>query len=263
MIDYIKYTVDGKTYKLIDNGDGTWSKQVNAPDVAGNYNLLLEISSHGNVVYIDSSDSRYDFYLNVIAATERVTYLENLVPEFVAEIDKFKLLYDTENISFDKLHSSIEKVKSDVFISTASNEAVERIETFINIKGQGNLEQRRSYLKSLLQKSNKLNEKSIKDVVNAITGSDCIVMFFTADEIDNPEIGNSLLRVQVLSPDNYKDYRYDDIARTLKPLVPSHIKLIVVKFFATWNDIQGNYADWNTVRSMKDWQVIKNYIPPQ
>ncbi|MCF0149587.1 MAG: DUF2313 domain-containing protein [Clostridium sp.] len=263
MIDFINYTVDGKTYKLIDNGDETWSKSVNAPNVAGNYNLLLEVSSEGRVTYIDSSDSRYNFYLKVIASTERVTFLEKLVPEFISEVDKFKLLYDTENISFDELHSNIEKVKSDVFISTSSNDAVERIETFINVKGQGNLEQRRSYIKSLLQKSNKLNEKSIKDVVNAITGSDCIVMFFTSDEKDNPITGNSLLRVQVLSPDNYKDYRYDDIARTLKPLVPSHIKLIVVKFFATWNDIQENYADWNTVRTMKDWQTIKNYIPPQ
>lgn len=263
MIDYIRYTVDGKMYKLIDNGDGTWSKQVDAPNLVGNYNLLLEVSSEGRVTYIDSSDPRYNFYLNVIASTERVTYLEKLVPEFISEIDKFKILYDTENISFDRLHSSIEKVKSDVFISTASNEAVERIETFINIKGQGNLDQRRRYLKSLLKKSNKLNEKSIKDVVNAITGSDCIVMFFAGDEVDNPEIGNSLLRVQVLSPDNDKDYRYDDIVRTLKSLVPSHIKLIVVKFFATWNDIQENYSDWNSIRSMESWSTIKNYIPPQ
>lgn len=192
----------------------------------------------------------------------RVTYLEKLVPEFISEIDKFKILYDTENISFDELNANIERIKSDVFISTASNEAIERIETFINIKGQGNLEQRISYIKSLMQKGNKLNEKSIKDIVNAITGSDCIVMFFAGDEVDNPEVGNSLLRVQVLSPDNNKDYRYGDIARTLKPLVPSHIKLIVVKFFATWNDVQQNYADWNTISSMKDWQAIKNYIPP-
>lgn len=193
----------------------------------------------------------------------RVTFLEKLVPDFIAEIDKFKLLYDTENISFDGLYESIEKVKSDVFISTASSEAIERIETFINIKGQGNLEQRKSYLKSLLQKSNKLNEKSIKDVVNAITGSDCIVMFFTSDESNNPEPGNSILRVQVLSPDNNKDYRYDDIDRALRPLVPSHIKLIVVKFFATWNDIKENYNDWNSMLSMKDWGAVKNYIPPQ
>lgn len=193
----------------------------------------------------------------------RVTFLEKLVPEFIAEIDKFKILYDTENISFDELYESVEKVKSDVFISTASDEAIERMETFINIKGQGNLEQRISYIKSLMQKGNKLNEKSIKDMVNAITGSDCIVMFFASDESNNPEPGNSILRIQVLSPNNEKDYRYEDIARTLNPLIPSHIKLIVVKFFATWNDIQQNYADWNTVRSMKDWQAIKNYIPPQ
>jgi hypothetical protein len=67
----------------------------------------------------------------------------------------------------------------------------------------------------------------------------------------------------VLSPDNKKDYRYDDIAKALKSLVPGHIKLSVVKYFATWGDVKNNYADWATVKAMADWQTVKSYIPPQ
>lgn len=263
MIDYIKYTVDGKTYELIDNGDGTWSRELEAPLVAGRYDLLLEISQNGLVTYIDSSDPRYEFYLDVIASAERVTYLENFVPDFIAKIREFEILYSTENIEFDKLRAIIEKIKSDVFIVTASSDAIGRMENFIHIKGQGNLEQRKSFLISLNRKGNKLNEESIKNIANAITGSDCIITFFASDELDNPEPGYGFLRIQVLSPDNNKDYKYEDIARVLKPLIPAHLKLSIIKYFATWGDIKFNFSDWNTVAAMPDWNAVKNYIPPQ
>lgn len=263
MIDYIKYTLDNKTYSLNKNPDGTWSRQASAPDVAGNYSLKIEISSDGVISYIDGDNPQYNFYLDVINSTEKVTHLESLVPEFIADLDKFQTLYNTENIAFDQLNYHIEGVKSNIYLTTSSNEAIQRWERFLNIKGEGTLEQRKNYLKSLLQKSNKLSEKTIQDIVKAITGSGCVVTFFTSDDLLNPDPGFSLLRVQVLSPDSDVNYRYEDIARTLKPLVPSHIKLIVVKFFATWEDISENNKDWSSVASMSNWKAVRNYIPPQ
>lgn len=215
------------------------------------------------VDYIDNRCPIYNMYLNVITTDERRNHLERYIPEFIADIEEFKIIYNTENISFDKLDTNIDGVISDVFISTSSNDAITRYENFLNIKGVGTLEQRRCYIRSLLQKGNKLNEKSIKDIVNAITGSDCIVHFFGGDELDNPEPGNSLLRVQVLSPDNYRDYRYEDIVRVIKPLVPEHIKLSVVRFFATWEDVYNNFAGWSAIKNLKSWEEVKKYIPPQ
>lgn len=69
--------------------------------------------------------------------------------------------------------------------------------------------------------------------------------------------------MQVLSPDTTKDYKYDDIERAIKPLVPSHIKLIVIKYFALWSDIVSNFSNWGSVKTMNDWQAVKDYIPPQ
>lgn len=262
MIDYIKYTVDGKTYYLIDNGDGTWSKEAITPSVAGNYSLTIEISENGIVSYINSSDPRYNVYLDVITRAERVVFLEKLVPDFISDVAEFKIIYDIENSEFDKLCANIEKVKSDMFIVTASNDAITRRENFIRLKGQGSLEQRKSFLISLNRKGNKLSEMSIKNITNAITGSDCIVTFFASDEIDNPEQGYGYLRVQVLSPDVHKDYRYEDIARALRPLIPSHIKLAVIKFFATWEDVWNNFSDWSAVATLDNWETLKSYIPP-
>ena len=134
MIDYIKYTVDGKTYDLINNGDGTWSKQLNAPDVAGNYNLILEISEDGIKTIIDSSDPRYDFYLRVIEAAEERTKLQRYVPDFINDILEFNVIFDVENAELDQLWSQSEKFKGDMFIRTASAEKINQLETFLRIK---------------------------------------------------------------------------------------------------------------------------------
>ncbi len=149
-----------------------------------------------------------------------------------------------------------------MFIISSSHDAIKRIEDFLRIKGQGTLAQRKSYLIALSQRGNKLNELKIRDIVNTITGSECIVSFFAANEPNNPTPGYGLLKIQVLSPDNSKDYKYDDVARSIKPLAPAHIKLDVIRFFATWDDILENFSDWNAVASMPDWQIIRDYIPP-
>lgn len=263
MIDYIKYTIDGVTYSLINNGDNTWTREETAPSVAGNYLLTLIISENGIVTTLDSSNSLYETYLNVIVETERVVYLEKYVPDFLSKLEQFKTIFDVENECFDDLYAQIEKIKSDAFITTASTDAITRLEDFMKIKGLGTLEQRKSYLISLLQKGNKLSENSIKNIASAITGSDCIITFFGANELDNQELGFGLLRVQVLSPDNSKDYRYSDISRALTPLIPGHLKLLVIKYFALWDDVRINFADWAVVKNMTDWQYVKSYIPPQ
>lgn len=263
MIDYIRYIVDGKTYELIDNGDGTWSKQLNAPDVAGNYNLILQISEHGSVTTIDSSDSRYKFYLDVIGTAEKKVNLQNYVCDIIRNVYEFDLIYEIENLEFDDIYTKIKNHQGDMFIKTSSVDKILKLERFLRIKGQGTLLQRKDYLLSLFQKGKKLNETKIKEIANTITGSDCIVKFFGADEIDNPTPGYGMLRVQVLSPDSNKDYRYEDIFRAIKPLVPAHIKLLVVKYFAIFEDIKNNFADWSAVAAMSDWQALKSYIPPQ
>ncbi|MDF2844930.1 MAG: hypothetical protein K0R00_3356 [Herbinix sp.] len=263
MINYIKYTLDGKSYSLIDNGDGTWSKETNAPNVAGNYSLIFEISEDGVVSYVDSTDIRYMVYLTVIENIERKVSLKDYIPEFLQDILEFSVIYDIEDPIMDKLYSNLEKVRNDMFITSASNDAISRLEKFLNIKGQGTLEQRKSYLISLLQKGKKLNEDKIKKLTNTITGSDCIVTFYGASELNNPEQGHGLINVQVLSPDNNKDYRYEDITRTLRNLVPGHIKLLVIKYYSTWSDVIENYDNWSAIRVAGNWRVIKDYIPPQ
>lgn len=262
MIDYIRYTIDGKTFNLKHYGDRTWSKEATAPSVAGRYDIKIEISENGIVTYLDSSDIRYKTYLKVIESTERQVFLENYLPPIIRNMNEFQLICKIENIEFDEVYSNIKKIGNDMFIQSASNDSILRIEKFLDIKGQGDLLQRKSYLLSLMKKGKKLDEQKIKDIANTITGSDCIVEFFSGDEISNPEQGIGLLRVQILSPDGNRDYRYEDIERALKLIVPGHIKLTIVKYFSLWKDVSVNFSDWEAVKTFSTWRTLQNYIPP-
>ncbi len=261
MIDYIRYTLAGKTYHLIKNGDGTWSKKANTPLVAGNYSLILEVSENGLVSRIDSTDSRYETYLKIIENLEQTVNLIRDIPDFLQDIMEFNVIYDIENPLLDKIHFDLEKIKNDMFITSASNDSITRLEKFLKIKGLGTLEQRKSYLISLLQKGKKLNEQRIRNIANTITGSNCIINFYGADDLDNPEEGFGLIKVQVLSPDNNKDYRYEDITRALRVLVPGHIKLLVIKYYVTWLDVITEYSSWSAIKNAGRWQTIKDYVP--
>lgn len=262
MIDYINYTVDGKTYGLVRNSDNTWSKEASAPDVTGSYELLFEINENGIITEINSSDSQYSTYLQVVESAHQDINLIKYLPDFLQNIQEFNVLFDTEGRELDQFELNKEKVKDDMFLTSASNDAITRVEKFINIKGLGTLEQRRSYLISLFQKGKKFSEQKIKDITKTITGSDSIVTFLDANDAENTKAGNGVLQIQVLSPDNSKNYLYNDIARALKPLVPGHIDLLVIKYYSEWADISKNYANWTAIKAASSWQSINDYIAP-
>lgn len=260
-MDYIKYTIDGQTTYL-ENRNGQWVETLNAPDVAGSYDFDLEVSKNGAITYLNSYDPRVNLQLQVQQEVPQVVNLISYLPEFMQEVKEFQTILNAENVIFNTLSRDVGYVLNQLFMNTASPDTILKWENFLGIKGEGSLEQRKSYIMAMIKKGDKLSEKSIKTIVNTLTGSDAIVTFYAENDVTTPQVGHAVLLVQVLSPDNSKDYKYDDIQRMLEPLVPGHIKLIVVKYFATWGDIKENYASWEAVALGQDWQAINDYIPP-
>lgn len=191
-------------------------------------------------------------------------HIKDYAPNFLRDILEFELIYDIENDELQELYSIMKQIGADAFIQTASEHRITQIENFLKIKGQGTLSQRRDYLLVLFQKSTKLNENAIKTIVNTLAEADCIIEFFGSDDPLNPNYNYPLLRVQVLSPDSEKDYRYEDIERALKLLTPAHILLLVLKHFATWENIMNNYTSWNDIyTNVQDWQEIYDTLPEE
>ena len=73
---------------------------------------------------------------------------------------------------------------------------------------------------------------------------------------------NSVINVKVLPPNNGEVYRFPDVERALKPLVPAHLGLSVMRYYSTWGDIKNNFGSWDTVERSENWNEIKNYIAP-
>lgn len=184
------------------------------------------------------------------------------LPDFLKDIDEFKVIMSAETKQFYKLLNEIESNLDNNFIDFMTLETMIRIETFLGIVGEGTLEQRKSYLKALIRKGYKLSETSIKAIVKSITGGLCVVTFFAGNDSLNHSPGQGTLRVQVLSPDYSVDYKFDDILRAIAPYMPAHIKLNIIKYFATWENISIDFQTWDLLKQSKStWQDIYNYIP--
>lgn len=188
--------------------------------------------------------------------------LIDYLPDFLKDIDEFKVIMSAETNQFNKLLNDIESNLDNNFIDFMTLETMIRIETFLGIVGEGTLEQRKNYLKALIRKGYKLSETSIKAIVKSITGGLCVVAFFAGNDTLNPTPGQGTLRVQVLSPDYSVDYKFDDILRAIAPYMPAHIKLNIIKYFATWENISIDFQTWDLLKQSKStWQDIYNYIP--
>ncbi len=260
-MDYIKYTVDGNTVYL-ENINGVWQQSLTAPEESGTYSLGIEISSNGTTTYIDSSDSRYNLMLNVLGEYDNYINLLECIPSSMADIKEFQIIMNIESDYFNRFYGGINKTLDNAFLDTMAIEIVQRLENFLGILGEGTLIQRKNYIKALFEKGNKLNEKVIRTVINTITGSNAIIKFYTGSESDSPISGQGVLNIQVLSPDPSIDYKFNDIIRAIAPLMPEHIKLIIVKYFSTWGDIVNAYGSWESIKAAPNWSTIAAYIPP-
>lgn len=188
--------------------------------------------------------------------------LISYIPDYLRDIAEFKVIMDIESKKLNEYFDNCGRTLDFQFIDYMDIETLSRYEIFLGINGEGTVEQRRAYIKALYNRRGKLSETSIQDTVRAITGGKAIVHFYTADEELNPERGQGLLLIRVLSPDPNVDYKFDDIERAIMSYKPAHIKVNIVKYFTTWNDISKLYPTWEDImNNFQSWQEIKDYIP--
>ncbi|HAK43878.1 MAG TPA: hypothetical protein DCM59_15720 [Clostridium sp.] len=186
------------------------------------------------------------------------------IPEFLREIREFHQIMATGSVELNKLTEAMKQNLENSFLETMDELGISRYEKFLEIIPQGTLEQRRKYILALIRNNDKLSEKTIKAIVATIMDAGCFVRFHAGGEPSNPNPGQGTLVVRVLAPDaSSTDYRFENVARMILPLMPAHIKLEVHKFFTTWDDIQLKHNSWNDIKnSFASWQEVKDYLPP-
>jgi len=251
----VTYEADGVTTTLTQAEENEYQGSTLAPDLAGVYTAT--VTAEG-VTYI----SRYQTELYVNQTTPRVTDLKQYVPEFVANLKQMKELYGIQEYELDAVKYYSELAVNNFYLDTADNQTIERIEKFLGVQAKGSLQNRIDYLKNLYQNGTKLNRTRIDEIVQNITGGECIITFYAANERENPKQGYGYLEVKVKSPDVSKDYNFDNIIRTLQAIVPAHIKVKVQKWFCTWQDISVDYGSWGAIRDYAaNWDTVYQRLP--
>lgn len=262
-METVVYTVDGEEYSLEDQ-EGTYSGTQTAPSIPGVYDGIVKVTRDGVSSIVSSNDTRFNFALTVNEEPPHVVNLKQYLPEFMSEIREIKVLLETQEIELDYTKYAINRIVDNNFISIADEDTIERIEKFLGVKPIGTLEHRKDYLKGLYLNGIKTNKTRIQEIVKNITGGEVLMKFYSSDEVDNPHSGYGFLEIKVLSPALDKNYNFDNVERAIKPLIATHLKLSIMKWFATWEDIRQAYASWDAIKiNAASWDAIYTYTPPR
>ena len=171
------------------------------------------------------------------------------LPEYLHEFREFEAIFEVEDAELDKLKAEIVMALESQFILSAPIERIELWERFLGINAVGSIENRRAYILSLFRGGNKLNEQSIKDIVMALSGNAALVSF-----------RNSVIEVRVLAPKTLQ-FLFSDIERTLRPRIPAHLDISVMKHYGDWQDVKDWHKDWAEIKNeLENWNELRRKI---
>lgn len=181
-----------------------------------------------------------------IAGARMMDYL----PKYWHESPQMQRILESDGLEVDRLLNVIVSIYTDAFILSAGESRIMEWEQDLKIVPTGTLEQRRLFVLSKLSGQGKLNEGTIKTIVKAFTGGDCIVTF-----------ENSEIRIKVLPPNNGEVYLFSDVERSIKPRKPAHLGLVVERYYSTWGDIKEQFGGWASLSNGKvDWKAVYHHI---
>ena len=251
MIKSITAKLDGHVITFLSSDGVNWYVSSVAPNTEGIYPIALTVTTDkGNTYTYTTDDAEFSEYLKLYVTNHSSKLIEYL-PHFLHEVKEFKAIFNAEDDEINILYPSIESIFAEAIIMYCSEGRVAEWEKALKVVPQGTLEERRYFIKALLRGSGKLNETKIKSIVEAFTGGEAIV-----------SLEDSTVVVKILPPNNGEVYRFLDVERALKPLIPAHLGLSIIRYYSTWGDIKNNYTNWNAVAQTANWKEVRNWIAP-
>lgn len=254
---YVKITVDGVDYNLIQRSNGEWTVTNRAPLTAGEYLLTLTVTTDaGQEIVIDSQDPELIEALTLIVNGKESVYGERMFsyyPQVIQAIIEFQAIIKGEGLEIDFLNSEKDMVLDDAYLTTMNENRIEQWEQALGIRpvDDSSLADRRDTIVARIRGQGKLNTALINAIVGAFTGG-------TAQSY----IEDSVLHVKIKPPPNNKQYKFANVEQELKKKIPAHIGLVVTRHYATWGEVKNNYSNWQTVKNADDWETLMLWIAP-
>lgn len=178
----------------------------------------------------------------------------NYYPEVIKAIREFKMLVETQSIEITEMHEELTKLLANAYIITADESVITKWEQFLGItplpQGEDDLEtylsDRRETIMARLYTTEKLNSKTISEVVQIFTGGTALSYF-----------NDGVIHVIITPPKDNKQYKFENVEQELRKKIPAHLMLQVSRQYYTWEQTKASYSTWNNVKNtFPNWEEV-------
>lgn len=180
-------------------------------------------------------------------------------PEVIKAIREFQILIKTQSLQVEDLHAELTKLLGNAYIDTADETRIADWERVLGITPlpQGDddfdtwVSDRRETILARLYSSQKLNTKSISDIVQIFTGGTAASYF-----------RDGVIYVLISPPKNNKQYKFENVVQELGRKIPAHIMFQVDRAYSTWLQCNENNATWGDVmNNFANWEEVLLWTP--
>ena len=184
----------------------------------------------------------------------------NYYPEVIKAIREFQALIKVQSLEVEEMHVELVKLLENAYVGTADVDTITKWERMLGItpleQGTDSMEtwlsDRRETILARLYNVEKLNTKSINDIIKIFTGGTAISYF-----------RDGTITVLIQPPRDNKQYKFENVEGEISKKIPAHLGLSVKRNYATWGEIKENFTDWGAIKNLANWNELRLYIAPQ
>ena len=194
--------------------------------------------------------------------TYEINYNEQMLnrfPEVIKAIREFQVLMETEAIEVENLNVELLRILDNAYIKTADQNRIEEWEKLLEItplpQGDDDLEtwlsDRRESILARLYGDERLNTKSIAEIVSIFTGGSA-----------NSWFKDSTIYVEITPPPTNKSYKFTNVEAELTKRVPAHLNFQVSRNYYDWLEVRNNHNTWGDVNNnFESWEQVLIFTP--
>lgn len=175
-------------------------------------------------------------------------------PEVIKAIREFQILIKTQSLEVEEMHEHLTQLLSNAYIDTADESTITKWEQMLGItpleQGEDTMEtwlsDRRETILARLYRVEKLNTKTINDIVRIFTGGSATSYF-----------KDGTISVLIQPPSDNKQYKFANVEQELRKKIPAHLLFQVTRDYCTWLEALDGYSTWNDVKNgFNTWEDI-------
>ena len=142
-------------------------------------------------------------------------------PDYYRRIKEMQAILQAQGALLDGLVSAIDLVIDNNFISTAHEDMIERLESYLGIAPLSNdLEERRQYIMSYFVGFGHISASSLKLLIRTFTKEDSTVSFSLKDGNNNYILEISIIKKHGVNPD------WETLYKLIDNRIPAHISML-------------------------------------